>query len=104
MNSIKLKGTNNTNPTRTDRSAEADYFSKQKPATKPGAAQMPPESDAINVSDLAATTGGLIERLARLSVVRQDRVDSLRGLVESGSYHPPARDIADAIIRYESNC
>ncbi len=61
----------------------------------------PRESDTINVSDRAATIKQLVTRAGELPDVRRERIESLRATVESGSYHPPAGDIADAILRNE---
>jgi flagellar biosynthesis anti-sigma factor FlgM len=61
-----------------------------------------PTSDQVNLSDRGATIRKLIDQSAQLPDVRQDRIDSLKGQIESGSYKPSATDIAEAIIKDQS--
>ena len=51
------------------------------------------EPDTINVSEHAAAVGRLTARVAELPDVRQEKVERLSALVQSGSYALPASDI-----------
>jgi len=58
-------------------------------------------SDQVSVSGAAVEVGRLVDRAKGLSDVRQERVDSLKELIDSGQYEVNANDIAAAIIRDE---
>lgn len=58
-------------------------------------------TDSINVSGRATAVGELTARVEQLPEVRQERIEQLRTLVQSGDYHPAAADIADAMLKEE---
>jgi flagellar biosynthesis anti-sigma factor FlgM len=55
----------------------------------------------INISSRAEAVKRLAEKAAGSPDVRQEHVEALRSLTESGSYRPSAEEIADSIIRSE---
>jgi flagellar biosynthesis anti-sigma factor FlgM len=55
-------------------------------------------ADVVRVSGQAAAVARLAERVSALPDVRQDRIDALRPQIEAGTYRPPARAIAEAMI------
>lgn len=69
------------------------------PAKARLAAGVAPSPDQINLSDRATLIGGLDEPpAAPRPDVRQQRIESLRELINAGSYRPAAGDIAAAMI------
>ena len=101
MSRVKLNGTNDAEPVRPSRRADAARLGGANQAAPPAGAGSPQESDSVNVSDQATTVGRLLAQVAQLPDVRQERVEPLRDLVQSGSYHPSAHEIADAILKDE---
>ena len=57
--------------------------------------------DQISVSGTAMQLGRMVQQAKAPDGVRQQRVESLRELVNAGQYHVSASDIADAILRGE---
>ena len=57
--------------------------------------------DQIDVSSKGREIGQLVERAKDLPGIRQERVDALRELIESGQYEVSSNTIADAILRDE---
>lgn len=57
--------------------------------------------DQVNVSSTGKEVSKLVERAKQLPDVRQERVDQLRQLVQSGNYDVSSKRIADAILRNE---
>jgi flagellar biosynthesis anti-sigma factor FlgM len=58
-------------------------------------------SDALSFSERGAKVAALVERITELPDVRSERVERLSRLIGQGAYQPPARDIADALLRNE---
>lgn len=65
-------------------------------------ANSPQDSHAVKVSGRAANIKRWVEHLAQLPAVRQDRVEEFSRQLQSGTYHPNASDIAQALMRDES--
>ncbi|MGH9901156.1 MAG: flagellar biosynthesis anti-sigma factor FlgM [Pyrinomonadaceae bacterium] len=103
MSRINLNGANDAEVIKTGRRADADRAkaAEQMPAQNAGDAAATPQADTVKVSDTAASVGRLANRASEMSDVRQERIDALREVVESGSYRPEAGDIADAILKEE---
>lgn len=60
-------------------------------------------NDRVDLSGRAAEVGKLVTQIKELPEVRADKVESVRATVASGEFDPAAGDVADAIIRDESN-
>ncbi len=58
--------------------------------------------DHVSVSRAVEEVGRLIARTGELPDVRNDRVDSLRDVIQSNQYQVSSSSIADAIIRDEA--
>jgi flagellar biosynthesis anti-sigma factor FlgM len=56
--------------------------------------------DQAQLSGAAAQIQALTAQAAQLPDIRQERVSSLRQVVESGSYDPQPEDVADAMMAY----
>jgi flagellar biosynthesis anti-sigma factor FlgM len=54
------------------------------------------------VSERATEVRRLVERVLELPDVRQERVEALRARIASGDFNPSAEEIADAVIKDES--
>jgi negative regulator of flagellin synthesis FlgM len=98
MNTVKLDGTNGADTTRRTHSTEVAERAgiARHQAPEPGVAP-----DAVEVSKDGAAVGRLIARVKELPDVRQDKVAEFRSQIQTGSYKPSARDIADTILRSE---
>jgi flagellar biosynthesis anti-sigma factor FlgM len=59
------------------------------------------DSDQIKVSNVHDHVRQLVERVKGQDAVRQQRVDSLRQVVQTGNYRVTSSDIADAILKEE---
>jgi flagellar biosynthesis anti-sigma factor FlgM len=59
-------------------------------------------SDHVSLSGLGDQVGRMVSTARGVDGVRQERVESLRQLVQSGHYHVPAARIADAILSEEN--
>ena len=57
--------------------------------------------DHVDVSSKGREVIQLVERAKDLPEIRQERVDALRELIESGQYEVSSNTIADAILRDE---
>jgi flagellar biosynthesis anti-sigma factor FlgM len=62
---------------------------------------VPPATDQVKVSERAEKIGQLVEKAKALPDVRQERVEELRQLIESGKYNVSSQQIAAAIISDE---
>lgn len=96
MNSIKLYGTNDAEPVHAPKNAGVSAHNDAQ--LKAVAAHAVRSADQLKVSSHAAMVGKLFARIAELPAVRPERVECLRERIESGSYHLPAIEIADAIL------
>jgi len=101
MKISKFDGTSDTEAARAKPRAEVNRTETAPAAAQPEGAASSREADSVSVSDRAATVSNLVARAKELPDVRQERVEPLRGAVNSGSYKPSAEDIADAIINHE---
>lgn len=57
--------------------------------------------DKLDLSNGGSEVSNLIDKLKELPDVRQDKVNSLREQIASGSYNPSSEAIADAILKDE---
>lgn len=55
--------------------------------------------DRIEVSDLARTLAALRAEVGDPEAIDTERVTELRNAVASGTYDPPASEVADALLR-----
>jgi flagellar biosynthesis anti-sigma factor FlgM len=60
------------------------------------------ESDRVSLSERATKIQELTKRARETADIREDKVEGLRRLVQSGRYDPSAQEIAEAIIRHEA--
>ncbi len=60
------------------------------------------ENDRLQLSDQASKVGKLVDQIKELPDVRVDKVNDLREQISSGDYNPSSEDIADAILKQES--
>ena len=60
------------------------------------------ENDRLQLSDQASKVGKLVDQIKELPDVRADKVNDLREQISSGDYNPSSEDIADAILKQES--
>ncbi len=98
MNPINLNGGGEVEARRTGRlEAERLPDGGSVPPAAPPAAQ--PAADSINVSGRAAEIGEVTKQALQLPDVRAERVEQLRAQVQSGTYHPAAENIADALLK-----
>ena len=98
MKSVDLNAINSPQQTK------AQKVGPIRPGTSdPAKHPMSPQGwDQISVSGTAMQLGRMVQRARDLDGVRQQRVESLRELVNAGQYHASASDIADAILREEN--
>lgn len=59
--------------------------------------------DEITLSGQASEVGALVERLKHMPDIREEKVDAIREKIAAGKFVPSDNDIADAIIRGESD-
>lgn len=57
--------------------------------------------DKLDLSNRGSEVNNFIDKLKELPDVRQDKVNSLRDQIASGSYNPSSEKIADAILKDE---
>ena len=57
--------------------------------------------DKLDLSNRGSEVNTFIDKLKELPDVRQDKVNSLRDQIASGSYNPSSEKIADAILKDE---
>jgi flagellar biosynthesis anti-sigma factor FlgM len=105
MNSIKLNATNEIELVRTGLRPDAGREGEGVAVShsEAGHAAPAPEGikDVIQVSDRATAIRNLVEQASQLPEVRAERVEQLRLRVQSGTYHPDAATIADALLKSE---
>ena len=101
MEKINLGGANHAEQARIQRSNETERTAETEQPAAAGGASPAAEPDKVAVSDRASTVARLVSRAAEMPEVRQERVEALRKLVESGDYNPSADSIADAILKNE---
>jgi flagellar biosynthesis anti-sigma factor FlgM len=97
MKSVNLNGINSTQQARLQQPEPVRPKDGETPA--PALAHNMP--DQVSVSNRAEEAGRLIARAGELGDVRQERVQSLRQVIQSDQYEVPSSSIADAIIRDE---
>ncbi|MFN0088436.1 MAG: flagellar biosynthesis anti-sigma factor FlgM [Blastocatellia bacterium] len=99
MSQIRLNGGSEIEPRLTPGRLEAERAADGDAPSR-GAIPVPPRiADSISLSERAAAIGELAARVRQLPDIRHDRIEQFRALVQTGVYHPPAADIADAMIR-----
>ena len=101
MNKIDLNVTKHVEQQRVNSNNEANRSAQAEQAAKPAPSGAGHEPDDVKVSERATNIGRLTARASELPDVRQEKVDALRERIQSGSYHPKAGDIADAILKEE---
>lgn len=105
MNSIKLQAANEIELVRTNLRPEAGREGEGVTVahSEVGHPTPAPEGikDVIKVSDRATAIRSLVEQVRQLPDVRTERVEQLRLRVQSGTYHPDAATIADALLKGE---
>ncbi len=98
MNPINLNGGGEVEARRAGRSeAERLLDGGTVPSTATPGAQ--PAADSISVSGRAAEIGEATNKALQLPELREERVAQLRAQVQSGTYHPSAENIADALLK-----
>lgn len=105
MNSIKLNATNEIELVRTSLRPDAGREGEGNAVAHPEVGHPAPApegiKDVIKVSDRATAIRSLVEQASQLPEVRTERVEQLRARVQSGTYHPDAGVIADALLKGE---
>lgn len=102
MNKIDLNIAKHVEQASINRSQDAGRATQaEQPTPSQNGVAAATDSDKIKVSERASTVGRLSSRAAELPEVRQEKVEALRERIQSGSYNPPSRDIADAIFKEE---
>lgn len=103
MSTVNFHGSRETEQTRGARRVEKQ---QERPAatTQPVAPGNPsaPSTDAVQVSERAATVGKLVARAQGAPEVRHERVESLRAQFQTNSYKVSSDQLADAIVKDES--
>jgi flagellar biosynthesis anti-sigma factor FlgM len=95
MGRIKLDGPKDAHVTGVKRQSGVNR--KDEIATSgPSSSQ---QSDTVNLSGRATAVGKMIASAMEAPEIRQDKIETLKPLVESGNYNPPAKDIADAMLK-----
>jgi negative regulator of flagellin synthesis FlgM len=102
MSKVNLNGPIEGDLTRIARNTGNEQIRPESESSTDTTANSRTTSDEVNLSDRGATVRRLIDQSAQLPEVRQDRIDSLKSQIESGSYKPSATDIAEAIIKDQS--
>lgn len=102
MNKVDLNISKHVEQKHVNNSKDPNRTAQAETASKPGSSSTPSEADKIKVSERAADVGRLTARASALPDVRQEKVEALRERVQSGSYDPSAKDIADAILKEEN--
>jgi flagellar biosynthesis anti-sigma factor FlgM len=103
MNPINLNGGAEIDPRLTANRTDTDRLVEANASQQKANTPVVRTSDSISVSDQAAAIGELTAKVEQLPDVRQERVDQLRILVQKGDYNPPASDIADALLKDETD-
>jgi len=89
INSLQPHQTQRPEPVRPGNSSSAN----NKPAEQ--------STDVIEVSSQAREIAQLVDRAKCLPEIREERVEALRQLVQSGKYDVSSKEIAEAILRDE---
>jgi negative regulator of flagellin synthesis FlgM len=92
LNAASTAQTSNTNRAENARQGRVS-------STKPFSAEQ--RVDQVEVSSTGKEISKLVERAKQLPEIRQERVEQLRELVQSGKYDVSSKQIADAILRDE---
>src|SRR5947209_2900864 len=102
MGKLNLDKVNGAGPLRTDGHREV-----RNNAIQPGAAveRTAPvsETDKVEISTQAAEVGKLVGKLKALPDIREEKVNSARERLASGTFKPAPQEIADAILKEEAN-
>ena len=98
MDKINLSGIGNAEAVRASRRVEAESADRTVVAPESASVSKPAATDEIKVSERAAQIERMVARATEAPEIRQERVEALRALVQSGQYDPPASEIAAAII------
>src|SRR5678816_1312420 len=98
MKSVNLNGLNSPQQTRLQQ-PEAVRHKDAEAFAASAAYGMP---DQVSVSSRVDDVNRLIARAGELGDIRQERVDSLREVIQSDQYQVSSGVIADAIIRDEA--
>lgn len=102
MSTVKLNGFPDAEPTRATRHSEAGRAAGQPSVSQADGTSTTQGTDEIKVSERATEVRRLVERVLELPDVRQERVEALRARIASGDFNPSAEEIADAVIKDES--
>lgn len=81
--------------------AEGDRTADLNASPQASASAPQQKTDSVRLSNLGSAIGELTARTEQLPDVRQERIDQLRGQIQSGQYNPSSEDIADAILKDE---
>lgn len=92
LNAVSTAQTCNTNRAENARQGRVN-------STKPFSAEQ--RVDQVEVSSAGKEISKLVERAKQLPEIREERVEQLRQLVQSGKYDVSSKQIADAILRDE---
>ena len=60
-------------------------------------------SDRVDFSNQASKVGELVDQIKELPDVRSEKVNALKEQISSGNYNPSSEDIANAILKQESD-
>jgi flagellar biosynthesis anti-sigma factor FlgM len=99
MAQIKFNGGAEIDPRLVAGPIEADRAADGEAAPQKAGSSALKIHDSISVSDRAAEIGELAARVKDIPGIRQERVTQFLAQVQAGEYHPPAADVADAILR-----
>lgn len=100
MGKINLDKVSSFEPIRPERQSAAK--SVHNAPVRPEKTDVSKSKDRINVSDRAAEVGKLVSKIKELPEVRSEKVEAARGKIEAGEFAPTATEIAEAILRDES--
>jgi len=87
-----LSGVNSASAKRTGKSSGSAQASKSDSGSNSV------KGDKVEISSTSEQFKAIKESLDQIPTVRQSKVDTIKDQVDSGNYHPPAEDIADALI------
>ncbi len=98
MNPINLNGGGEVEARRT-RQLEAELLGEGGAVPQTATPATRAVTDSISVSERAAEIGEVTNKALELPEIRAGRVEQLRAQVQSGTYHPTAENIADALLK-----
>jgi flagellar biosynthesis anti-sigma factor FlgM len=101
MGPIKLNNTGELESRRAAVRTESERVGDANATPQKVITNSPKTTDSISVSERATALGELAAKAEQLPDIRQERIEQLRTLVQSGDYHPAAADIADAMLKDE---